>query len=144
MADYFVVADDATLLPADMRGSDVVSELASAVEADVLRAFTGRDYQAYATDVTVSTAVPRYVYLQGYTADAADCPSDLKAALKATIAEVLAWRVYQSRKNPLLQIQFANGVSTNYTDNANDSFPANWRRRLRDWDVRPAGVSSVI
>lgn len=146
---YFDAEDPAhiALLRENIRDVSELKDVAAAAEYDVIAAWSGTQFvgnTTYGTYTFESTLIrtspfPIYCYLRNFTTDPEDSQADpmLVDALRRTIAQVIEWRVSQWKKDPVLRLQYANATSLNYMDDANAMFPANWRRRLHMWDVRP-------
>jgi hypothetical protein len=153
------------LLSAESAGRSDLAQLAAECEADVLNLYTRKArsrqfgvsdpmlhpqnlYLMGASDalsggaavgpgaVQVGTT-DRYVYLQGYTADAALADADLALALRRTIATVIDWRHYNRNRNRGLSAEGGSQKrSVTYRADANDDFPRGHGRWLKNFDLR--------
>lgn len=167
MTTYFSTTNDLALLPPGMRADGELANVAALAEADVIGYFVSDPpYWLYTNqlglqgffdaslgvgeDITnqsapASAVVPQVrVYLRGYKADAshADVDPNLKLALKRTIAEVIAWRLWQWKQlEP--GVSAASGLdggaqkSRAFRATAEDRFPTDWYRWLIPYDSRP-------
>lgn len=151
MATYFIVANDKTLLPPDIRTDPELANVAPLAEADVIGMFTEAppylNYTARAgqladgivsqevqgVDISASVTGPQLrVYLRGYAVDAAQADTNLAAAMKRTIAEVIRWRMNQwKREQGLSSSSDSVGKNRAYLENFQDAFPPEWDRWLR-------------
>lgn len=149
MAPYFDWTDDndLALLRKKSRESEDLETLAPQVEADVIEYYTtavdpllrGWYASPYRAATQIETGSNRWVFLRGYTLDAADptCDPALKLAMKRTIATVIEWRLAQQHKDPLVQTAAGQqAATTTYRPDANDPFPLNWDRWLASFNTR--------
>ncbi len=170
MATYFdsTSTADKNLLPVGVRSAAELANVAALAEAAVIGAYTGNPpyflYTAYdamvrsrnndqpwllgfaergsGLDITATTtnAAQLRVFLQGYTADAADvnCDPNLKKAMRMTIAQVIRWwMVGWNRQGGVSSTSDMQAKTRAYAANADDAFPRDWDMLLRPFDSRP-------
>jgi len=167
VASYFDPTDNThlALLPAPLRAHAELFELAPVVEADVIGFYTRRVHDArytvlQPTGQPLKTVLPysfvftprgyatdlgngEYVYLIGYTLDAADPLADplLVAALRKEVAHVLRWRLRQWDRDPAIESessgQAMGGRNVKYRAWSEEPFPRDFPRWTKPFDSRP-------
>jgi hypothetical protein len=157
---YFVATAtaDVALVPKALRGHDDLETIATQAERDVVEQFTrqgppdtGNASWTWGWGSTTwdwSSSIAQgynkgngfWVHLAGYTPDADDCEDvDLKAALKDTIAAVIAWRLARTAENAMVftSVSTQAGLNKTFRDDVNSPFPpGDWAFRLKRWDRR--------
>jgi hypothetical protein len=125
--------------------TDLATEAAKA-ERDVIMFYTLRQApnEMWNTYFYTGRGFPKgngvYVCLEGFDSDADDVTdTELKDALRDTIADVLSWRLSRYGESPLLSsVSTAKGSSKVFHEYANGDFPPrDWNWRLSRWDLRP-------
>lgn len=148
MAAYFDTTDNADLamLPKILRTAEELADVAAESEADVILQYT-EPQAADSEDFTlrenlrfnVQTGDFEFVYLAGFTEDAADPDVDpgLKKAMKRTVAAVIHWRLNQWKREPgVISESDDRGKSRTYSDQIDSPFPPGWDRWLAPFDTR--------
>lgn len=159
MTAYFETATTSTdllLLPDTLRAHRDLATVAAQAEADVIEQFTRRSpvrfsdlrygFSATVTDADAGTPYDlgngQAVYIDTYDPDASAATVDagMKRALKATIADVIAWRLKKiGEAGDILSSVGGNaGASKQFRDHFASAFPpGRWTFRMKRWDIRP-------
>jgi hypothetical protein len=158
-AAFFDPAADAGLLRQEYRESPELAAIADECELAVLRYYTkrrrdrrntnlstywsvGSSYGDYMTQDVASPLAwgpssKPVVWLYGYMPDPAACEAGLALDIKRTVALVANWRFAQNRISPVESRRSSQDqVHADYRESANDTFPPNWDRYLRQYDAR--------
>ena len=146
MTTYFdpTDSDDKKLLPESMRSSTELANIHAVAERDVIRHFTRRSTVSAlgfpSLAETVNQDLGLVVFLLGYKEDASDddVDSDLKQALKETIADVVAWRFKRINRDGAIAAESVLGKALGVTwrPSSSSSFPPNFAWRRSNFDLR--------
>lgn len=140
MANYFDITADLGLLHPDVQASDRLVEVSAQVEAEVIgkyRTHVGNDYYPRPRDVVISSN--NYVImLRGYVADADNANSELKDALKRTIAKVISHRLMMEMTDSEQGVtSWTDGARSRTYSKAQDTqWPSRWRSLLVPFELR--------
>jgi len=149
-AMYFQTSDPdhLALLPTKLRGASELVDVAAEAERMVIDQFTAPAPDLLYTarlirnrQVTVVATVDGtdiLVYLRGYAVDADAADANLALALRRAIANVIRWRLAQSRVDPIVASESsADGSKTvTYRNEALDGMPDGWDDPLAPYDTR--------
>lgn len=165
MTSFFDISTDVRLLKPAHRSYEDLDVLAGMAETDVIRAFrrlpddlrytvedilihpeiaADRNYDqlhnsgpfdGYGLGYSEGAGTLFYITLRGFNPDPTLCEPNLALALKHTIVDVINWRCAQTQTNELERQRAGNGTTVTVRENANDSFPLRWRRRLNMFDL---------
>lgn len=127
---YFDPAQHISLLSPTAQavaGDFDITAFAADVEDDIIRRFTGEDDDGN-----------RVVMLEGYDADPADATTDLRTALRRTIAEVVSHRLLHGDVSKGISFQRIGQVSASFNKGFNPLFPQDWKRRLVSFETGPS------
>lgn len=155
-ATYFDASgssDDLSLLPKRFRADQDLPELADVVTADIVAQFSLSTYDgpAYAWQATNQGVVLAegplaglvklddylYVALRGYAEDPTAADPRFREAMRREIADVLLWRIQQSKRGLGLESEGDGETSKTYRDTADHPFPPHFPRHLRPFIVEP-------
>lgn len=149
MTSYFdatSTADQQLLLKA-FRAHDDLASIAVQAEADVIQHFTRRlppaiGFQSqFYLGIGYHKGNGIWVSLEGFNPDAslvAADHADLKSTLKATIADVINWRLAKTGISPVLKGSgTAVGQYKNHRDDVNEPFPpGDWDWRMKPYNLK--------
>lgn len=139
---YFRVSgsqNDLLLLPKLLRDNEDLSAVAAHAEADVITHFTRQYYHEDATVLDAGECSERYVYLRGFTEDAAEATDAFKAAMRRCVAEVIRWRLARDSKPANVASEGGKERSKDYRADAESSLPPiGWDAPLLPWRISSA------
>jgi hypothetical protein len=137
MSSYFDPQADAMLLPEQYRGAKELVEVSAEAEADIINRFTNTSPGAYATAEPLGgNILYRYVHLDGFNDDASLAAAALVSAMKRSIAELVAWKLLQRRKDASISSESGKEGGVTYKPGADDTIPHRILRWLEPFDLR--------
>lgn len=145
MATFFNTGepnDVALVLPSEFQKAAELDSVVDTIEYELIDRFTrrldadvGADRypDAYSSDVTSTL----FVLLRGYNPLLSMADTGLAEALRRTIGHCVGWRLQYLRREPHIHSQHTTeGKFARYTSDSKSSFPPDWDKYLRHYDLR--------